>query len=449
MSVPAPVRLAAMLGAWAIVSFALTRSAFVQAAVLLPFAEWQAAIASRWLGMDALPIVMVPDCSGLDVMALCAGAIALYPAPLLRKIAGLGGALAWLLLLNIARIATLSRAAGHPQFSVLHEYVWPAALTLAAAAYVGVWIWQTERPRMLPSGRSTRFAVYASLFLIGYLVIVAILAGAGALDIYAAAAAGMAAGLLQAAGVGAAVHGRVLQVHETAYLITYECVTTPLLPLYLAAVAVAPWQRRARAIAAAAALPIFVALSVVRLMSLAIPPVLFGSRLFLTHGFNQLLLGALAIGLAAIAANDAGGWRAALRRAAWGAALAVAVGGTAGLLYTRALADMFPAVMRDPSDVQGALPILPSFQLALFASFAFVLWRRAPSRLWIAAAGVLVLTHLVVLAYAPAANPYVSPDARALVWRAWAIAIPAGAALILYRRVARADAGRVTTVASR
>src|SRR4051812_18507789 len=207
-AVPPAVRLAAMLGAWAVASFALMRSPFLQAAVLLPLAEWQATIASWFLGTGALPIAMVPDCSGLDVMALCAGTIALYPVPVRKRIAGAAGGVAWILLLNIVRIATLARAAGLPAFSTLHLYVWPALLTLAAVAYVGVWMWRIERPRLQPPPRGVRFAVGASAFLIVYLALVAVVAGAGVLDVYAADTAVAAANLLHAFGVGAAVNGR-------------------------------------------------------------------------------------------------------------------------------------------------------------------------------------------------------------------------------------------------
>jgi exosortase/archaeosortase family protein len=425
------MRLAAMLGAWAIASFALMRSPHLQAWVMLPFAEWQATLVTWWFGSSALPIVMVPDCSGLDVMALCAGTIALYPVCAARRFTGAIGGLTLLLALNLLRIATLARAAGSPAFGTLHEYVWPAILTLATLGYVGAWIWRIERPRLIPDSRGTRFAVCASVLLVVYVVATAVVASAGMLDLYAADTASTAAWLLRTLGVDASVAGRVLQVRDAPYLITYECVTTPLLPIYLAAVMTAPWSRGTRLAAAAATVPLFAALGVVRLMTLAMPPVLLGSRLFLTHGFNQWLLGLLAIGLAAAVGHAPRGWRARAARTAGGVVLAVAIGGTIGLVYTRVLTRVFPAALQDPSDIQGALLILPAFQLALFAGLAFVLRERVAPLRWLACAAALVAGHAIVLALAPIARPLASPEVLALVWRGLALAVPAAAAAAL------------------
>jgi exosortase/archaeosortase family protein len=423
-----------MLGAWAIASFALMRSPLLQTAVILPFAEWQATIVSWWLGGGALPIAMAPDCSGLDVMALCAGTIALYPASIPQRLAGAAGGLGWLLALNVTRIATLARAAGTPGFSALHEYVWPALLTVATLAYVGAWIWRIERPRAAATGRGTRFAIYASAFLVLYVVAVAAFAAAGTLDLYAADTAQAAAWTLRAFGVDAAVNGRVLQVRDVGYLITYECVTTPLLPIYLAAIVTAPWRRGTRVIAAAAALPLFAGLSIVRLATLAIPPVLIGSRLFLTHGFNQWLVALLAIGVAAAAGPIRRDWPATGARAAGGVLVALATGATIGVVYTRALTAAFPSALQDPSDIQGALLILPAFQLALFAALAFVLRERVTPAPWLAALGALVAAQIAVVALAPAVRPLASPEILALLWRGWAVALPAAAAAILVSR---------------
>jgi len=228
----------------------------------------------------------------------------------------------------------------------------------------------------------------------------------------------------------------VLQVRDVHYLITYECVTTPLLPLSLAAIAAAPWRRGVRALAALAAVPLFVALSVVRLMTLAVPAMLFGSRPFLTHGFNQLLVAIVAIAVAACAGARAIGWAAAARRTAAAMAIAIGLAATAGILYTRLLSSVFPAAMHDAADLQGALLTLPAFQLVFFAALAFVLRERASMAAWLTAGAVLAVTQIGLLAVAPSARALASPDLLAIAWRGCALTLPAGLAV-------------VTTVASR
>jgi exosortase/archaeosortase family protein len=423
----------AMLVAWTLASVALLGSPSVQAALLQPFAEWQARAVSWLIGAATLPVAMVPSCSGLDVMALCAGAIACYPASIERRFAGAAGGVTLLVALNLARIATLARTAASPGFAALHEFVWPAALTAAAVGYAGVWMWRVDRPALVRAERSTRTLVIIVALLTLYLIGVTVAGETGRLDAYAAAVASTAARLLRAIGVDASFGGRVLQVRDVRYLISYECVTTPLLPIYVAAVIAAPWRRRTRTVAALAAIPIFAALSVIRLATLAAPPLLFGSRLFFTHGFNQLLLAGLGISLAATMAPAASGWRAASRRAIMAIGVALVVATTAGAVYTRLLAGAFPVALQDPFDLQGALLTLPAFQLAFYTALAFALREHASPPAWLGGATVITLSHLALLMAAPAVRAAGSADAIALVWRGWALALPAVVAIVITR----------------
>src|SRR6185503_902346 len=108
-----------------------------------------------------------------------------------------------------------------------------------------------------------------------------------------------AAFFLTAAGLVAAASGNVVATSRGAFIVTPECVATALIPLYVAGVLTArltwPW----RALALAAAPPLFAALAIARLLLLALPPALAASPLFLVHGFHQLVLAvALVVGLA-------------------------------------------------------------------------------------------------------------------------------------------------------
>ena len=431
------MRFAALLVCWATAGFVLLRSPWLQAHIILPFANWQAAVASWYLGATALPVSMAPDCSGLDVMALCAGATLSYPAPPLRRVLAAAGGVTLLLLLNIVRIASLGLTVPLAGFGVLHEYVWPTVLMLAAIAYVGGWLWHLERAgrNTLPAG-AMRFARAAAILIALYMIAIPILAASGVLDVYAGDVARSAAAVLRFTGMDAAVEGRVLRAGGIRYLITSECVTTPLLPLYVAAVLAAPWRRSLRAAAVCAAVPLFAVLSVIRLVTLAVPALINGSPLPVTHAFHQLLLGACI--LAGTAAVEPGATAVArARRACLGLAVALAVGIAGGALYLRSLGIAFPAALHDPADVQGALVMLPAFQMALLGGLAFILRGWRDRRAWIAAAMALAVSHAALLAVAPQLRSFASPDALAVFWRFLAVVMPAGAAAVICHRRGR------------
>ena len=84
------------------------------------------------------------------------------------------------------------------------------------------------------------------------------------------------------------------------FLVTQECISTPLIPVYLAAVCA-----YSRDVAAAdrsallATLPLFIGLGIARLLVVALPDA-SRSPLFLVHAFYQLLLGAVVVFVAAL-----------------------------------------------------------------------------------------------------------------------------------------------------
>ena len=172
----------------------------------------------------------------------------------------------------------------------------------------------------------------------------------------------------------------LLSTSRGAFVVTQECISTPLIPLYLAAVfaGVSTWRLRAPALLAA--FPLFVGLGVARLLVVALPAALIGSPLFLIHAFYQLFLAAVLVLLAAI-------WRHGAVPAAWRRALAgVAVGSAVAYL----LVPLSARVLRLASagslleDPQGAIALLPAFQagfyVALFVGGVHVDSDRALSR---------------------------------------------------------------------
>ena len=122
-------------------------------------------------------------------------------------------------------------------------------------------------------------------------------------------------------GVQATASGNVLMTDRGGFLVTQECIATPLIPVYLAAAIVCCRTATRRALALGAAAPLFVALGVARLLVVALPPALVSSPVFAIHAFYQLLL-------AAVVVVGAAAWQHGRGAVAWRRALA---GGVIGL----------------------------------------------------------------------------------------------------------------------
>src|SRR4029077_15340462 len=150
-----------------------------------------------------------------------------------------------------------------------------------------------------------------------------------------------AAAMLETLGVQASAAGNVLSTARGQFLVTQECVSTPLIPVYLAAVFAysRTWPWRAAGLLAAA--PVFVGLGVARLLVVALPPVLVASPLFLVHAFYQLLLALVVLFLAAMWRH--GAVAAAWRRALLGGAIGAGFIYVFGAPYARVLTSAFAA----------------------------------------------------------------------------------------------------------
>lgn len=421
--------------------FAALRVPWVEAHLLLPLTEAQGRAAARLSGTAALPVDVTLACSGADVLAMCAGAILAYPAPWRARAAGAAGGIALILALNTLRIGTLARVAGSPaSFETLHLYVWPWSLVLAVAAYVFAWMRVAARhdgepapvqDARVPLAPATppmrRFVVLTIAFIVVFGAASPLYLDSRWVLAAAVAIAGAAAAILSAAGVAAVAAGNVVATQHGPLLVTQECIVTPLLPVYAAAAVAFAGSRRRTVIALAAALPLFMALGVARMLVIALPPAIAGSPLFLIHAFYQLLTACVLICAVAVWRHGTGAngrRRAAAGLAAGSAALSLLIAPARAVFGLPAFADP-----------QGAAAMLPAFQIALFAA----LWVAvsAPAAWRSFASGVAILGLSVAAVFAALQSAAFAPGVAAV--RAWAVGAPLAlfAGLVMHGRPRR------------
>lgn len=413
----------------------LLRLPWTEAHVVLPLTRVQGGVAAWLFGTAGSPVEATLACSGADALALCLGAVLAYPVPWGRRLAGAAGGVGLILVLNTARIGTLGLVAAAPAwFHALHVYVWPAVLTLGIAGYVFGWMRLAERrprepvlappspsPPALASARlaphpSRRFVVLTIAFLLLFVAASPLyLDSPGVLGL-AGFIARAAAVTLGVAGISAHAAANVLWTPRGGFLVTQECISTPLIPVYLAAICTYATTWRRLVLGAAATLPLFTALGIVRLLVVALPDAV-ASPLFFVHAFYQLLLGAVVVFLAAV-------WRHG-GRAAPGPALA---GVVAGVLFVKILGPYYTRLVTYPvgvpfDDPQAAIAFLPAFQVGLYlalwiAAFVAVGWRR-----FLGGLAVLGLTQTAgLLTLLALASHDLTMHVRDV--RGWAVAAP-------------------------
>jgi exosortase/archaeosortase family protein len=425
--------------AWSLGLFGLLRLPWIQSHALLPVTLAQARVATGLFAatsLPGLPVEVTLACSGADAIALCLAAVLAYPANWRMRLAGGAAGLALILSLNTLRIGTLGRAAASPAwFNTLHVYVWPAVLTLAIAGYVFGWMRladrrpssSSERPasplataRLAPQ-LTRRFILFAAAFLLVFLAaspfylespIVLALAG------FIARAAAVTLGIV---GVSAHAAANVLWTPRGGFLVTQECISTPLIPIYLAAVCTYLTTWRRLTLGLLATLPLFIALGIARLLVVALPDAVMASPLFFVHAFYQLLLGAVVVFLAAL-------WRHG-GRAALGHAL---IGVIAGVLFVALLGPLFVrmvtyAVGAPLDDPQGAIAFLPAFQAGLYLALwvaALISYRAVGWKRFLAGFAILGLTQTAGLLalHVLTTHSGVAPHVRDV--RGWAVAGP-------------------------
>jgi S-adenosylmethionine decarboxylase len=425
---------------WNVALFALIRLSWFDQHVIDGLVSFQKTVIA-WYGATAPPgIVVNSSCSGADVMALCTGVLLAYPAAWRRRLVGAALGIGLILALNAVRIASLYAAATPARLELLHVYVWPALLTLATVLYVIAWIRWGEGRATDVSRRWTRFGVVSIAGLVAHAAAAPwVLTSPLVLEAGAWTAAG-AASLLIGLGATARAAGSVLLTSRGAFQVTQECLFTPMIPLYLAAVCSLPLSRRQRAGWLLMALPVFLALGIVRLLVLALPAEVASTPEMLSHGFYQIVAGAvLVIGAAHLAVRRGGPVQASTRTLG---ALAIAIAaGVAGarvwepflLVAATLLQSIVPATLTTldaGGDRQGALALMPAFQVGLVTGlwFAFSGGRRARG-LWTALA-VLAVLQLMFLAATGSVSAWLSIEPHALVVRGWALLAPLVVALV-------------------
>lgn len=442
--------------AWGLGLFGVLRLSWVELHAVLPLTQFQGRLAERAFGAPSLPIDVTLACSGADAIAMCAGAILAYPVAWRTRFAGAAGGMALILVLNTVRIGTLGQAAASPSwFNALHIYVWPAVLALAIAGYVFAWMRRADRrPAALePAAVGGQAAPAAShtiehaqgvtrRFVLLTVAFVTVFTAASPLYLESAGVLTAGAFMARAAawglrlfGMDAIATGGVLATAHGRFLVTQECVSTPLIPVYLAAVCAYVTRWRWRAPALLAAVPLFGALGIARLLVVALPATLVGSPVFFVHAFYQLLLAAVLVFAAACWRHGPGAT--AWRRACLGAAAGAAFVYVAGPFFTHVIGSTLGS-SPPLADPQGALALLPAFQIGLFIALSVAAVATLKWRPFAAGLALLALSQVGVFAalHFGLSDSGFAPHVRDV--RAWAIAGPLlVAALLLHERPRR------------
>src|SRR5262245_3719759 len=280
---------------WNLLLFGLIRLTWVDRHFLQALVDIEQSIVRWYAGAPHASLVVTTDCSGADVMALCAGVTLAYPAAWRRRLAGLAGGIGLILVLHVGRIATLYQARTVASVDWLHRFVWPIVLVILTVAYVFWWMRQSEALRVERRSELTRVARPLIVATLAYAAAVPSVFTAAWMYHIGAWTAACGAMLLRAFGTTVHASADVLVTSRGGFQVTPECLFTPVLPLYAAAMWVLPATRAKRTALMAGAIPLFFALGVIRLLALALPPLVIEHPAFLAHGFYQLMLGASAI----------------------------------------------------------------------------------------------------------------------------------------------------------
>ena len=409
-------------------------------------------MADQLTGAPSAIVYVDASCSGGDAMALCLGAVMAFPALWGARLRAAAVGLVVIAAVNTVRIGTLSLVAtDRSLFALLHVYVWPATLIVVATAYVFTWMRRQGRS----AGRGTTNSGHAwhtparRFLLLTVVGVAAYFAAAGWFyesDLVRTLAGWVAmtsGGLLAAFGVSVMVSGAVVRTAHGAFIVTQECIATPLIPVYMAAALSVPLTRWRRAAALAAAPAVFFLLGVSRLLVLALPTTLVASPEVAIHAFSQVLVACvIVVGLAVLSARSSSRSHPA-RRTVGAIGVGIVAALVAGLVWSDLLHWAVDGVQllvqhsghRAGDDPQGAVSILLAFQLGLFAavwvgSGARGPWRRlAGGVLGLAGLQLASLLTLGELSHHVGFAPHVS------LIRAWALVAPLALVWVLRRPI--------------
>ncbi len=448
------LRFALTIGAWFVGLFGLMRLGWVESNLLTPFAQLQQRVAEQLMGVKSGMLYADASCSGGDPMALCMGAIFAYPAAWGSRLQGAAVGLAAITAVNVVRLGSLSMVAeNRTLLDVLHLYVWPGILIVVAAAYVYRWMdRQGSRPGgvggppaagapaagaaaavpvgALPvlGGVTRRFLVLTAVLVAAYFAAAPFFYGSDLVRVLAGWVALTGGAILTAGGTETTVMGAGLFTPHGGFLVTQECVFTPLIPVYLAGVLAAPLTPWRRAAALAATPVIFFAVGVSRVLVLAVPVNVVGNYEVAIHGFSQTLVSVLLVVAAAVwtAGSARPGAVRALMAVGAGVAAGFAAAPVLGFLLGGGAAGLQALTGHGHPfvDEQGAAAVMPAFQIGLFAALWAAVAGRARWRSALVGAGLLAASQLVLaflvgeMAQHGGFNPHV-----ALI-RAWTVVVP-------------------------
>jgi exosortase/archaeosortase family protein len=423
-------RFAARGVAAGVLLFGLLRLSWVEAQVLLPLTRLQGTAAQELFGTSGALIEVTVVCGGAEALAVCLAATWAYPATWRTRLGGALGGVGLIGVLNTIRIGTLGRAsASAAWFDALHVYLWPVVFTLAVFGYVFTWMAFADRRTtnglaaaasplrgLWGMALSSRFVMLTVGLLVLFTATSAFHLRHPDLVVAAAWIASATAVALGFVGVSAYATANVLWTNSGGLLVTPECIVTPLIAVYLAAVfAYSPtWPRVAMGVAAT--LPLFATLAVLRLLVVALPASV--EPIVLVHAFYQMLLAALAVWFAAR-------WYHPSRRGWIYAVAGVGVGALfmlwPGPFYSHLIAQVTPP---PAADAQGAIRLLPSFQVALYLA---LLIAASATRRWrhvLAGLAALCLTQVAGLFVLRQLHDIAGVTLHMVGVRGWAVAAP-------------------------
>lgn len=398
--------------------FGLLRVPWVEAHAVLPVTRLQGVVAASMFNTPAAPISVTLACSGTEVVAMCVGAVLAYPVRWSARLRGAGAILLLILGLNTVRIGTLGLVATDPLwFDALHLYLWPSFLTITAAAAVYAWMRHADGTNGVVIAPSWRFAALALVLLILSTLSAPLYLESAGVRVFRGVIATAASMVLTTFGATAHATGDTLWTSRGGFTVTGDCVATPLLPLYVAAVWVYASTWSGRVLGTLAAGPVFLILGVLRLLLVAVPQTMAAPE-FATHAFYQVVTGIIAVIVAGRWQHQAGN-----RTAPTVAALGVGVLGGVLLVGWYTSLVLWPVDRAFP-DPQGAVTFLPAFQLSLWLALVVAAVREVPRRTLLVITAVLISSH-VGLAWGltlPGVPALLAANV-ALV-RAWAVAVP-------------------------
>ena len=331
----AMLRFTLITGAWFVGLFGLMRLRWVEQTLLTPFAGVQQRVADQLTGAPSDLVYADASCSGGDPLALCAGAIFAFPATWGARLRGAAVGFTVITAVNVVRLGHLSLIAeNRTLLDLLHVYIWPAILILVAAGFVYAWMGRqgfdlgggpggtagggtgAAAGAFVLGAAPRRFLLLAALLVAAYFATAPFFYESAGVDVIAGWIAVTGGAIMTAAGTAATVEGPVIRNVHGAFIVTQECIFTPLIPLYLAAALAAPlgWGRRTAMLLATPA--VFFALGVSRLLVLAVPAAVVGSYAVAIHAFSQILVAVILVAVAAY--RTTGGGRRAVARGSRG-----------------------------------------------------------------------------------------------------------------------------------